>query len=677
MAAINLGGTNLNGVRNHFQVAEGMSAADIDQIVADARDVFSHCLPFGQAGVTKVLIYGNIQSGKTAVILALLAIAADNGYMHFAILTSDLNDLYAQTLDRTKNTLHGLVVLDKNDMRQPVNAQTASPCVLVVSKNVGVLQRARAIVSTPAWATQNILVVDDEADQASLDTTVNRPQAGPSGVNREITGLRNACSALGFVQTTATPQALLLQDAHAPYRPDFVHVTTPGTGYCGGDIFFISEDFNNPRYLRFVPLLDVQTMRATQVLPASIEDAILEFVIAAAALRLLGSTKNYQALLHTSLKRDEHELVTRLVHAWINQITIETSLVPSPPTSASYRKVMTGLRRAYRDITTSVPRRTWPIFRAVLHEIAAGIPSTEVIQINSATGQGIQVNPNRRHIINVGGAKLGRGVTIKNLLMTYYARDAINPQIDTVLQHARMYGYRQRELPFTRIFLPRHLADRFRAIHISDNSMRELARSTGQVIPVIPIPLQNLKPSRRSVLSRQSVELTTYIGGRQYYPLLPVSSGAVVQAQTAQLNAWLSQHCPAERHVYDIPMTDFASLLNGSYGQIGGPGAWDDDLIRQAVGLLAADPAYAQCQIVVGSRSSDVSKLVTRGQIPQIQALLPANAGNPPYRSRPDRPVLVFMRLKGQTTSGWDGIPFWVPNIRFPDGNYAFSLNRT
>lgn len=306
------------------------------------------------------------------------------------------------------------------------------------------------------------------------------------------------------------------------------------------------------------------------------------------------------------------------------------------------------------------------------------MPSTQVVEINSRTGQGVQPNPNRRHILYIGGAKLGRGVTIKNLLMTYYARDAQNPQIDTVLQHARMYGYRQRELPFTRIFLPGHLAVRFREIHLADNSMRDVAASTGQSIPVIPIPIRSLRATRTNVLSQASVELTTFIGGRQYYPLLPVSAGPQIQAQTTLLDALLQQRCPTVRQVYDTTISDLVMLLSNSFGASGGPGAWDDDLVRKAVELLSQDQRYGnQGQIVVGSRDSLVSKLNTRGDVSQIQALLPANAGNSPYGSKRDIPVLVFMRLAGRTSEGWEEIPFWVPNIRFPDGNYAFSLNRT
>lgn len=673
----NLTGPNVASLRQHFETVDSLSVPDIDRIVADGAAVFVRCLPAGSPGETKGLIYGNIQSGKTAVILALLAIAADNSYKRFVVLTSDLNDLYEQTLDRTKNALHGLTVLGKAELRDVAAAQAPSPCVLVLSKNVHVLQRGGLILASPGWSGSSVLMIDDEADQASLDTTVNRPGAGPRGVNLEIIALRGAVSSLAFVQTTATPQALLLQDANAPFRPDFVQVTTPGTSYCGGDTFFINEDFSDPRYLRFVPLLDVATLRTSQVLPPTLEAAICQFLIGAAFLRVQGSVRNYQALIHTALSRDEHEFVRDLVEELKTRIAVTAALaatgaaVPAPD-----QPIIQGLQAAYADISAALPAPT-PPFATILTDLAAAMPSTSVIETNSRTGQGVLPNPNRRHIIYVGGAKLGRGVTLKNLLVTYYARDAQSPQIDTVLQHARMYGYRQNELPCTRIYLPPHLAQRFLEIHRSDNAMRELAAATGAAIPVIPIPIRSLRAARRNVLSNLTVEQTTYIGGRQYYPLVP-ESGPAIAPQTTLLDAELAARCPVEQQVYNTTITDLLSLLDGAYGTPGAPGAWDDELVRNALGMLAAMPRFGNAaQIVVGNRSSDVAKLATRGVIPQIQALLPASAGNPPYGSQTDAPVVVFMRLNGNTTKGWDGIPFWVPNIRFPNGNYAFALNRT
>lgn len=675
MTAPKMNGTNLRRLKKHLREHEKMADRDIGQIVSDARAVFERCLPLGATGLKKGLIYGNIQSGKTAVILGLIAIAADNGHQHFIVLTSDLVDLYDQTLDRVKNSLHGLSVLGKQDMKHAAPAAAGAPSVLVVSKNVTVLKRAAG--AAVGWSGNSVMIIDDEADQASLDTMINRPDKGPSGVNREVAALRGMFSLLSFVQTTATPQALLLQDANSPFRPDFVHVTTPGHQYCGGDVFFVKEDFAQPRYLRFIDNLDVLTLRSQGVLPRSLQEALCAFFVAAAMLRLKGSSKNYQALVHTSLKRDEHQLVTDLVDAFTRQVGTAVALAVSGAASAD-PGILAAIRQARRDFVGRSTGAGAPTVAKVLREIGAGILSCTVVQTNSRSGEGVQANPNRRHIIYIGGTKLGRGVTIKNLLTTYYVRDAKNPQIDTVLQHARMYGYRRDELPYTRIYVPRHLAERFRQIHITDESMKELAKSTGNVIPVIPIPIQSLRATRANVLSQQSVELTTYIGGRQYYPLVPVSSGAALVKQTSELDRRLGALCPTERQPIDTTIRELESLLGFTFGQPGAPGAWDDELVRHAVGLLARDSRYGdKAQVIVGSRASDVGKLATRGAIPQIQALLPANAGNPAYQSRADVPVLVFMRLRGAVEKSWDGVPFWVPNMRFPDGNYAFSLNRS
>jgi Z1 domain-containing protein len=40
----------------------------------------------------------------------------------------------------------------------------------------------------------------------------------------------------------------------------------------------------------------------------------------------------------------------------------------------------------------------------------------------------------------IGGNTLGRGIAIRDLLVTYYVREAKVSQIDTMHQHARMYG---------------------------------------------------------------------------------------------------------------------------------------------------------------------------------------------------------------------------------------------
>ena len=86
----------------------------------------------------------------------------------------------------------------------------------------------------------------------------------------------------------------------------------------------------------------------------------------------------------------------------------------------------------------------------------------------------------------VGGNILGRGLTINDLLVTYYLRQARMSQMDTVLQHARMYGYRETFMAYTRVYLPRQLAVLFQEIHQAEQSLRDICQRQqgGETVPV-------------------------------------------------------------------------------------------------------------------------------------------------------------------------------------------------
>src|SRR5262249_49388224 len=102
------------------------------------------------------------------------------------------------------------------------------------------------------------LIFDDEADQATPDTTTaarsqQRASAPAQGsVTYRLTVENDAAAELGestreilrhnlFVQVTATPYALLLQNSDSPMRPKFTRLLEPGDGYTGGEHFFSSD----------------------------------------------------------------------------------------------------------------------------------------------------------------------------------------------------------------------------------------------------------------------------------------------------------------------------------------------------------------------------------------------------------------------------------------------------
>ncbi|MCC5662141.1 hypothetical protein LC608_35590 [Nostoc sp. XA010] len=459
-------GGNIDTLRQFMQQHEGISGQDFDNILLSAIDVLNRCVSPDVAGSTQGLIYGHIQSGKTAVIITVMALALDNGYRNFVVLTSDLNDLYLQTLNRIQSSLHSFVVLGKQEFGDlSTGVSPNAPVIFVSTKNPTWLPRLSQFIGILSRQNETFIIIDDEADQASLDTNINN-NLPPSTVNREITILRTSLISSAFLQTTATPQSLLLQDEQDPFKPNFVVVTEPGGAYVGGNHFFPNDNFSNLPHLRLVDLIDLATLNNNQ-LPTSIVNSLFVFLTGAAVLRLEGYLENYTYLLHTSFRQADHGQAARLVREFVTLLM--TELMPGGQLSNT---TINGLVNAYQDLQATFA--SLPALQTIINEIRNSIASTVVSEVNSSTNQGVDPNSSRRHTIYVGGAEIGRGVTIKRLLVTYYGRDAESPQMDTVLQHARMYGYRQNELPTIRIYLPTHLAQRFYDIHASVNAVRTI-----------------------------------------------------------------------------------------------------------------------------------------------------------------------------------------------------------
>ncbi len=672
-------GNNITNLREYLQREENISSQDFDNILRDSTDILQRCINPGQASYTQGLIYGYVQSGKTAVIITTLALAADNGYRNFIVMTSDLNDIYNQTLERIQRSLDGFEVLGKRDFQRYMG-NPVTPLVLVSSKNTKVLSRVSTLVQRLAWQDQTTLIIDDEADQASLDTNVNDPNRPASAINQGITNLRQTLSSYSYLQTTATPQALLLQNRDSPFKPNFVVPTTPGTGYVGGNDFFNTEEFSNSDHIRVVPMIDVANLR-NNTIPDTVAQSIFVFFVGAAILRIQGSNHNYTYLLHTSFRQADHSLATRLVDEFKNELAVDLTIAFRKSTDDMSQRFREGLQKAYADLQQTFSNI--PQFVEVIAEAARAIASTEVIEINSRTGSGVSPNPSRRHTLYIGGTKIGRGVTIKKLLVTYYGRDALYPQIDTVLQHARMYGYRQAELPATRIYLPQHLGTRFFDIHRTDNIMREKCRLSHEAIPVIPLMARNIRPTRRNVLDDSTVDVVTYLGGQQYFPLSPISDPDSLGNQTEMIDNFLSNY--EEKVVYSISMDDILFFLNFQFSTPESRGTWKDELIREAISSLRNSPEYGdRAALVIVTRSSDRKKDQSR-DYRGIGSVLPSGGSITSRLGVPsDRPVLLLTRFNGKIerlqngiNRGWDGVPFWVPVIQFPDGNYAFSVNRS
>lgn len=677
----NLHGDNILNLREYFVGEANISENDFEQILATASEIFEKCLEPKTQGSITGLIYGHIQSGKTSVILTTMALAADNGYCRFVVITSDSIDIYDQTLNRIKNSLDNFQVFGKKELANCPKIHENSPLVLVSSKNSrSYLPKVTEIVDKLEWQNQPVIIIDDEADQASLDTNINDVTKPTSAVNQAIVDLRNNLNFHSYLQTTATPQCLLLQDNHSDFRPSFVVVTTPGKSYVGGNYLFDNENFQDSNHVRLVPWLDINRLRTSNNIPSTVKQSLLVFFLGAAILRLQGSKKKYTYLLHTSFKKDDHHLAYLLVDQFKNELIQQLKQAANTSIDNISSELLQELNDVYNDLSKTFNIEKNLSFKTVIEEITKKIISTEVVEINSSTGEGVSPNPARRHTIYIGGTKIGRGVTVKNLLVTYYGRDAQQPQMDTVLQHARMYGYRSNELPAIRIYLPNRLAQRFYFIHSSDNSIREKCQETQKPIQSIPLTTPGVRPTRKNVLNENTVDLRTYIAGRSYFPSIPISEALILNNQTEELDSLLSQKLyPDLKQPYQVSLDRLIEILNYNFSPEIANTTWKDTLIREAFSLLRNNNRYNNIgNLVVVNRNANIKKSESRNYA-VIGGVLPGDAGVVPYGIDRNYPALLMTRTNGDKDPlvGWDGVPFWIPVLRFPDGNYAFSVNRS
>lgn len=477
------------------------------------------------------LLYGRVQSGKTAAMVLTSALSIDNGFRIIIVLTADNLDLVTQTANRFRD-LEGPRVLttlkhdESTDWRAPelddelLQDVIDEGLVFVCAKNYLHLPKVLAFFSRVDAARYPCLVFDDEADAATPDTTLQARTSGrPNAPSHASTIHRRVIennrpgeegeSTLEllphtiYVQVTASPYVLLLQRQDSKVRPSISFLLEPGKGYCGGARFF--GDFDPERSeppappIVLVPSGENQMLarrQAPQGLAASIDFALL----AASTLANTGRgwpTEGYKHLSHTSPSTTQHTLVAEHIDRYLGRLRRELKREP--------QVVAERLEASRQELMRSFPQV--PTTDSLMPIFSSAVRHSQVIRVNSESERA-PYGPRLNFV--VGGNILGRGVTINDLLVTYYLRQAKTSQMDTVLQHARMYGYRESLMPFTRLYVPRLLACLFKDIHESEQGLRELLTSVG---PDEPIPIRvpkNSRPTRPSAL--ETNELQFYSG---------------------------------------------------------------------------------------------------------------------------------------------------------------------
>jgi hypothetical protein len=601
---------------------------------------------------TNGLIYGLVQSGKTGVLTVTGAMGADEGYRTIIVLTSDNDALYDQTLGRVREAFPGIDIISKKDFKDTdsfLQRIKGGTCAIVTTKNAGLLRTLIENFKTGKVTGLTCLIIDDEADQASLNTRARKADGTRSAINELIAELRGFFQKNTYLQVTATPQALFLQTPGHQFRPKFTVLSHPGAGYVGGEDFFGAGS----SLVKEFPINDITVLtpgaqpRPTLEIPKSLIKALDTFMIGATFKRTKDADQNCAFLCHVSTRKDDHNHIVDLLRKY------KTDLAAG--VKAKNAAVIDRLKAAFDDLALTHDGLAKSKFSELEQAIGFFSPGITVKLVNGETDEDVAVRS--PYNLFVGGHKLGRGVTIKNLLVSYYGRNPRAPQADTVLQHARMYGYRRKDIGLLRLFLPAQLHTVFKAINKMELGLRELiSRSPGEEFRGIYVET-GLSPTRRNVLAPGSMGV--YSAGGSYNPA-QVMRDAAVNVSTAKINKKVAS--VKDQQYVEMPIEELRELIALTIpDQRESEHVWDPVAVAECLAQYAksyrqgSGYVYVDRERALKENRGETKGILTGGEAGRV----------------PDDKVTLFL-LRTMPVGGKN--PAWWPQIRFPNGPYAFAF---
>lgn len=458
------------------------------------------------------LVLGYVQSGKTANFTGLINKAFDVGYKLIIVLGGMHNDLRSQTQIRLEQEVVGgidpitkeptgvaqirndgpLVVtwttiekdITKEDSGKRQNFNV--PNLLVVKKNKDVLEALKELLSQSIRLSRNnenvpVLIIDDEADQASIDTSNANKNEDPKTINLLIREILELFKKKSYVGYTATPFANLLiskNNEHETagkdlYPKDFVIALPKPKGYCGpAEYFNVTgyEEDEKPRYIRYLSEEDVnlfdgmkKTTDANKFtdVPPSMREAILAFLLTVSIRNLRGQAGQHNSMLiHTSRFTETQGVMQEVVSRFYEEL--KNDILYNGDSSFAEQ-----LKQLYFKDYIPVQKECgvdglvleWD---DVWKEIRNSIQKIRVFEINGRSGQALEYQKYKDeglNVIAIGGDKLSRGLTLEGLSISYYYRGT--NMYDTLMQMGRWFGYRTGYMDLCRIYTSKVIADNF------------------------------------------------------------------------------------------------------------------------------------------------------------------------------------------------------------------------
>lgn len=592
------------------------------------------------------VVVGQVQSGKTETYIGVLAKAIDAGYKSIVVLAGIHNDLRAQTQLRADEGIVGATLLDDaqfqrtpigvgllplfqrqvtpdivvmtsgrndGDFSQAVAQRYSNPDLphlFVIKKTVTVLKRMNLFFSKHNAAIDlPLLLLDDESDQASVNTSEDND---PTKTNREIRNLLGKFKKSSYVGFTATPFANIFIHPDAAnseqgadlFPKDFIHRLTPSAEYFGPARLFgigedvIADDADSPPRL-VIPADDWDTWIEPRhkrtyepgPLPESLLQALAEFVVGAAIKRLrygvpgeLGfdpEVKSHATMLvHVTRFVDVQKKVTEQVQ--IEAKRMRADLIGGSDQAASWgNRVRHAFDRmaetsALLKASLSPDQQEWAIGRqfdypTVLSTVRSMLAELEVAEVNGTVEDGLRYRTSEnRFVVAIGGDKLSRGLTLEGLTVSYFLRSA--GTWDTLMQMGRWFGYRPRYLDLCRVYMPTDLSFTYEEV---TRAIDDLARQFDTMAATGASPLDfglrlpklatGQLPTRKGAMAHVEVGLEAFHSETLLEKLLIPTSGSALERTHDALERLFTASANANSLVH-LGNTDVKTRTQGFRG---------------------------------------------------------------------------------------------------------------
>lgn len=499
------------------------------------------------------LVFGYVQSGKTAHYIGLINKAYDAGYKIIIVLSGIHNSLRSQTQARideevlgyetsiqylqhsemekncigvgvgrnneiTGTMLQSITTRDENGdvTKNTIGVNVNPPFVIVTKKVAPVLRNVlRYFEKSPIADIKNgrkfipsdfpALIIDDEADQASVNTKETRDKDGnyleeynPSTINGLIRKLLMLFECRSYVGYTATPYANIFIDPKTPNNPfgndifpkDFIFRAPRSSMYIGAREFFgLAGDETAPvmplyrKIEKGSSYLGKGTKSDDPVgpIPDDMKKAIKYFVISTALRNCRGQVnktntmlihvirfvnqqnqlkkkvKEFYEDLENQIRYGDYEIEKELKSIWENDYVLTTQ----------------KMKQYFPNYTNDCKDILWDdIWKEVVR-----IATKKEITIYSVNGKSKDSLIYKDHegktfnVIVIGGDKLSRGLTLEGLTISYFTRGSNT--YDTLMQMGRWFGFRPGYIDACRLFTTSKLYGAFSHISMATEDLAE------------------------------------------------------------------------------------------------------------------------------------------------------------------------------------------------------------